>query len=47
MGEAVPDRQPPLRDFGCESHAIYYRGIADGIFVTRVLHARMDMRRNL
>ena len=45
MGEAVPDRQPPLRAFGCESHVIYYRDVPHGVFVTRVLHMRMDARR--
>jgi plasmid stabilization system protein ParE len=42
MGPEVPGRNPPLRRFSAESHVIYYRPDADGILVTRVLHARME-----
>ena len=41
MGPELPGRKPPLRRFSAESHVIYYRPDADGILVTRVLHARM------
>ncbi len=44
MGAEVADRKRPLRRFSAESHVIYYRADADGVLVTRVLHARMSTR---
>ena len=43
MGPEVPNRPKPLRRFAAESHVIFYRPDADGIVVTRVLHARMTV----
>lgn len=36
-----------LRRCECVSHAIYYRPIAGGIRVLRILHGRMDPARHL
>ncbi|MDF1733753.1 MAG: type II toxin-antitoxin system RelE/ParE family toxin [Minwuia sp.] len=36
-----------LRRFECVSHAIYYRPVANGIRVLRILHSRMDPGRHL
>jgi len=36
-----------LRRYEATSHAIYYRQMADGILVLRILHGRMDPARHL
>lgn len=46
-GRDMTDLRAGYRRFEHESHAIFYRVEADGVFVVRVLHARMEPRRNL
>jgi plasmid stabilization system protein ParE len=40
VAQEVPQR-PDLRRWRCERHVIYFRFVADGIEVVRVLHERM------
>lgn len=47
LGEPVAGRLPPVRHIGTTSHVIYYRPKPPGIYVVRILHARMDERQRL
>ncbi len=47
LGEPVAGRFPPVRRIGTTSHVIYYRPKPPGIYVVRILHARMDERQRL
>ena len=41
-GRATEELSAGLRRQGCGSHSIFYREVADGVFVVRVLHRSMD-----
>lgn len=41
MGRACDSIQPGLRRYEVEKHVVFYRIVADGIRVVRVLHQRM------
>ena len=43
MGELRPDLAPELRSFSVGNYVIFYRAIAGGIEVARVLHGARDI----
>jgi toxin ParE1/3/4 len=43
MGRARPDLSAKVRSFVHKRHVIYYVKMADGIGISRVLHASMDV----
>ena len=47
MGRAADDLWVGLRSFGYQSHMIFYTVATDHIVIRRVLHARMDFRRQI
>jgi toxin ParE1/3/4 len=47
IGRAQDDISLGLRSFVVEQHVIYYRVIAGGVTVVRILHGKMDATRHL
>ncbi len=47
LGSEVEGRKPALRRLAGERHFLFYRPTPEGIFITRVLHQRMDATRHL
>jgi len=47
LGLPASELHPDLYRFSHASHAVYYRIVADGIEVARILHQRMEPRRHL
>ena len=43
LGRSRDDVLPGVRSFPCGSHVLFYREIADGIAVLRILHGGMDV----
>jgi toxin ParE1/3/4 len=43
LGPARPELRPDLRSFPIGSYLIFYRAVADGIEVVRVLHGARDL----
>jgi toxin ParE1/3/4 len=47
IGRACPEVRPGYHKYPSGSHVLFYRLIADGIDVVRILHERMDYERHL
>jgi toxin ParE1/3/4 len=47
IGPAQDDISPGFRSYVVEQHIIYYRVIADGVTIVRILHGKMDAARHL
>lgn len=47
MGSAVDDIRPGYRCYLHQSHVIFYTGSQQDCLIVRILHKRMDAKRNL
>lgn len=47
MGQDCSDIRPGYYKISCGSHILFYRLIADGIDIVRILHERMDFARHI
>ena len=47
LGRDAGRIRPGYRQMETASHTVFYRRIADGILIVRVLHQRMDFERHL
>ncbi len=47
MGRACPEIRAGYYKYPTGSHVLFYRSIADGIDIVRILHERMDFGRHL
>jgi len=47
MGRPVVGRSRTFFQYNCERHGIFYVTADDGVFVVRVLHLTMDLKRHL
>ena len=43
MGRARPELADDLRSFRVEKYIIFYRPVAEGIIVVRIVHSRQDL----
>ena len=43
MGRARPELADDLRSFRIEKYVIFYRPVAEGIIVVRIVHSRQDL----
>jgi toxin ParE1/3/4 len=47
MGQECSDIRAGYNKISCGSHFLFYRHIADGIDIVRILHERMDFARHI
>ena len=47
LGRACDEIRAGYRKFPAGGHIVFYRAIADGVEVVRILHASMDVERHL
>ena len=47
LGRAVAGRSRTFFQYNCMRHAIFYAIADEGVFVVRVLHLAMDLKRHL
>lgn len=47
MGQDASDIRAGYYKISCGSHVLFYRLIADGVDIVRILHERMDFERHI
>jgi len=46
LGKSAAEILPGIRRLECQSHVIFYKVDADGVRISRVLHASMDLQKH-